>query len=92
MFGQYAKQYDIYRPTYSKYAIQTIIQMTKNAMQPTNDLKMIDLAAGTGIASRIYAQYPEVKSVLCVDHDERMLQECDLIATKWLRMSSKNWD
>ena len=79
-FGAYASTYDKFRPAYPQAAIHAILDATKHAtnVDTTEQLVVVDLAAGTGKAAMQYAHH--VSRVICVDHDARMLDQCLLVA------------
>ena len=81
IFGMYSSDYDKYRPSYPNIGITTAIDIaTRSTIHPSAGIHVVDLACGTGKASMLYARQPEVVAELtCIDHDERMLEECQRI-------------
>ena len=47
-------------------------------------MTVVDLAAGTGKAAMRYAVEEGVERVICLDHDERMLDTCEAVARQTL--------
>ena len=86
VFGMFSTDYDKFRPGYPQLGIAASVDIATRARKLTNassdkTFNVVDLACGTGKASVLYAREETVSNVICVDHDERMLEECKRVAS-----------
>ena len=88
VFGKYSLDYDKFRPSYPQLGIAATVDIAKTMQNgggkegdTHQGIHVVDLACGTGQASKLYACEEAVHMLTCVDHDERMLEECKKIVT-----------
>lgn len=70
-----ASSYDKHRPTYTAHETDLILQRTQLATR--RGLKLVDLAAGTGLFTEALAARPEGYEIIAVEPHDEMRRELE---------------
>lgn len=70
-----ASSYDKHRPTYTAHETDLILQRTQLASR--HGLKLVDLAAGTGLFTEALAARPEGYEIIAVEPHDEMRKELE---------------
>ena len=70
VFGQYAGEYDEHRPNYPSEVFEEILRR-----RGETNLRVIDVATGTGRGAFAFSNYSNVKHIVATDVDAQMIKE-----------------
>ena len=83
VFGQYAEEYDAHRPSYPSKVFDEIMKRCVS----NKDLRVIDVATGTGRGALAFSNYSQVSQIVATDVDAQMIEKAKIASDASFRVA-----